>query len=262
MKNDVTRLDISMRRRSLIGYCAGMALYTLVIVALYPSFKGSTSLDNLVKSDATAVALFGISGSISSSGGWLNANIYANFFPLIMLLLTVGYGAAALAGQDEDGTLGLMVALPIARPSILLQKVAAMVTQGLILAIVVAVCVVIGRAFQLTTTVGDIAGISLAVLLMSLDFGIVTMAIGAWTGRKGTAVGVGAALAASSYLISSLAPVVSGIRPLRYLSLFYWSVGNNQISSGVELWSYVVLIAVGACALCAASFAFRAADLH
>ena len=63
-----------------------MALYALVVVALYPAFKNSTSLDTLVKNDATAAALFGITGKISSSGGWLNANIYANFFPLVMLL--------------------------------------------------------------------------------------------------------------------------------------------------------------------------------
>src|SRR5690242_655797 len=105
MPVDVTRLDLSGRRRSLAGYTAGMAVYTLVVVALYPAFKDSTSLDSLVKNDATAAALFGVTGSISTSGGWLNANIYANFLPLIMLLLTVGYGAAAIAGQHEDGTL-------------------------------------------------------------------------------------------------------------------------------------------------------------
>ena len=35
----------------------------------------------------------------------MNANIYANFLPLIILMLTIGYGARCLAGQDEDGTL-------------------------------------------------------------------------------------------------------------------------------------------------------------
>lgn len=108
MRAEITQLDVSSRRRSLVGYSIGMALYALVIVSLYPAFKHSTSLDNLVKTDSTAAALFGISGKISSSGGWLNANIYVNFFPLIMLLMTVGYGAASLAGQDEDGTLCLL----------------------------------------------------------------------------------------------------------------------------------------------------------
>ena len=109
MLTNVTRLDLRLRRRSAIGYAAGMAVYTLVVVALYPAFKNETSLNRL--SGSTAAALFGVTGPLTSPAGWLNANIYANFFPLIMLLLTIGYGAAALAGQDEDGTLALITAL-------------------------------------------------------------------------------------------------------------------------------------------------------
>ena len=80
MPADVTRLDLRLRRRSTIGYAAaGMALYTLVVVALYPSFKNSTSLNSL--SGSTAAALFGVTGPLTSPGGWLNGNIYGNFFP-------------------------------------------------------------------------------------------------------------------------------------------------------------------------------------
>jgi beta-exotoxin I transport system permease protein len=259
---DIARLDVSGRRRSLVGYTLGMAVYALVVVALYPAFKESTSLDKLVESDSTAAALFGVTGPLSSSGGWLNGNIYANFFPLIMLLLTIGYGAASLAGQDEDGTLCLIATLPVRRKAIALQKVAAMAGQAGVLAIVVAVCVLIGRSFQLTTTVGNVVGSSAAVCLLGLDFGLVAMAVGALTGRRATAIAVGTGLAAASYLIASLAAVVSWIRPAKYLSLFYWSVGDNQISNGVSLLDFAVLVAVGLGAVYAAVIAFRRLDLH
>ena len=178
-----------------------MALYTLVVVALYPSFRHQTSLDSL--SGSTAAALLGITGKLTSPGGWLNANIYGNFFPLIMLLLTVGYGAAALAGQDEDGTLALVTALPIRRRAILLQKAGAMAVQALLLAVAVAICVIIGRGFQLSISPADTVAVSGALVLMGLDFGLITMAVGAATGRRGTALGAGAGLAAASYLVSS-----------------------------------------------------------
>lgn len=262
MHTDIARLDVSMRRRSVIGYTVGMALYALVVVALYPAFKSSTSLDSLVTSNSTAAALFGVTGSLSSSSGWLNGNIYANFFPLLMLLVTVGYGAAALAGQDEEGTLCLIAALPIRRMRIVLQKVGAVALQAAILAATVALCVLIGRSFELTVSVGTVASSSAAVFLMGIDFGIITMAVGAFTGRRGTAVGVGGALAAASYLLSSLAPVVSWIRPARYLSLFYWSVGNDQITNGVSLADYAVLVLVGLVAVYAAIACFRRLDLH
>jgi ABC-2 type transport system permease protein len=196
-----------------------MALYTLIVVALYPSFKNSTSLDSLTGS--TAAALFGVTGKLTSAGGWLNGNIYGNFFPLIMLLMTIGYGAACLAGQDEDGTLALMATLPTRRRAIVFQKVMAMALQALFLAATVTACVVIGHGFQLAVGLGDAVAIAVALTLMGLDFGVITMAIGAATGRRGTALGVGAGLAAASYLLSSLASTISGIRPGRYLSLFY-----------------------------------------
>jgi ABC-2 type transport system permease protein len=255
-------LDLSNRRRSLIGYCLGMAVYTLVVVAMYPAFKTSDSLDKFIASDSTAAALFGISGSISTSSGWLNGNIYANFFPLVLLLLTVGYGASCLAGQDEDGTLGLLAVLPVHRTVIVANKAAAMAAQAAALAATVAVLVIIGRSFQLSVTVANVVSVSAATLLMGLDFGLVTMAAGALTGRRGTAIGAGTALAAASYLISSLAPVTSWIRPGRYASLFYWSVGNSQISHGVSVGDYAVLIAVGLCALAAAMLAFRRLDIR
>ncbi len=179
-----------------------------------------------------------------------------------MLLLTIGYGAACLAGQDEDGTLGLLTVLPVRRTAIVAQKAAAMAAQAALLTVTVAVFVILGRSFQLDVTITSVASVSAAVFLMGLDFGLVTMAIGALTGRRGTAIGTGTALAAASYLVSSLAPVTSWIRPGRYASLFYWSVGNSQISGGVSPGDYAVLTITGLCALAAAILAFRRLDIH
>ena len=163
-----------------------------------------------------------------------------------MLLLTIGYGASCLAGQDEDGTLGLLAVLPVRRSVIVANKAAAMAAQAAALAATVAVLVIIGRSFQLSTTASNVVSVSAAVFLLGLDFGLITMAAGALTGRRGTAIGAGTAPAAASYLVSSLAPVTSWIRPGRYASLFYWSV----------------LAAVGLCALTAAMLAFRRLDIH
>lgn len=259
MLANVTRLDLRLRRRSTIWYATGMAAYTLVVVVLYPSFRHQTSLNSL--SGSTAAALFGITGKLTSPGGWLNANIYGNFFPLIVLLLTVGYGAAAVAGQDEDGTLALVATLPIRRRAIVLQKAAAMTVQVLPLAAGVAVCVVIGRGFQLSISPVDTIAVSAAVVLMGLDFGLITMAVGVVTGKRGTALGAGAGLAAASYLVSSLASTISIIRPGRYLSLLYWSAGNDQISRGVSAIDFAVLFGVGLAVLAAAMTAFGRADL-
>jgi ABC-2 type transport system permease protein len=203
-----------------------MAGYTLVVVALYPAFKNQTSLNSL--SGSTAAALFGITGSLTSPGGWLNANIYANFLPLIMLLLTIGYGAACLAGQDENGTLALLTALPVRRRAIVLQKAGAVAVQAVLLAGAVTVCVVIGRGFQLAVSPADAVAIAAAVILMGLDFGLITMAAGAVTGRRGTALGLGAGLAAASYLPAQLPRRHDLLDPPRTLPVTVLLVGRRQ----------------------------------
>lgn len=262
MQADISRLDLRLRRRSLIGYTAGMALYALVIVALYPQFKNSVSLDQLTKNGNAVAALFGATGSLTSPAGWLNSNIYANFLPLIMLLITVGYGASCIAGQDEDGTLCLAVTLPVTRRRVLLEKTLTLAVQAGLLGVATMICVLAGRGSGLNIPVAHVAGMTVAVILLGIDFGLLAMTLGSWTGSRGTALGITATAAAASYLISSLAPVIAWIRPARYASLFYWSVGNAQLSGGLTLASAAVLAAVGIALLLAATAAFTRLDLH
>lgn len=262
MPAEIAWLDLQNRRRSMIWYAVGMGLYMLVIVVLYPSFKHSTELNKLTQGNSPLAALFGATGTLTSPAGWMNVNAYANFLPLIMLLLTIGYGAGAIAGQDEDGTLGLLVVLPVARERILVQKIVAMVAQALILAVTVAVCVYIGRAFQVALAPGHVATATLAVLALGVDLGLIALALGAATGSRGTAIGITSAIAAVCYLISSLAPVVHWIKPLRFASLFYWSVGNDQLAKGAALGSFVVFTAVAIVAAIAARAAFSRLDVR
>ena len=262
MHADITRLDLRLRRRSLLGYTAGMALYALVIVALYPQFKNSVSLDQITKNGSAVAALFGATGSLTSPTGWLDTNIYVNFLPLIMLLITIGYGASCIAGQDEDGTLSLAAALPVSRRGILLQKTLTLAIQAIALGLATMVCVIAGRGFDLQVPLGDLAGITAGVVLLGIDFGMLAVALGSWTGRRGTALGVTATIAAASYLISSLAPVVAWIRPARFASLFYWSVGNSQLSTGLTGASAAVLAAAGIALMIASAVAIGQQDLH
>ena len=260
MHAEVTFLDLRLRRRLLLGYLLGMAFYALVVVVLYPQFKDATSLDQF--SGSTAAALFGVTGQLTSPEGWLNGNIYQNFLPLVMLLIAIGYGASSIAGQDEDGTLSLATTLPMTRRSVLLQKVLTLTVQVIGLALLTALCVVAGRAFELPVSLAHLAGISIGAALLGLDFGLLALAVGVWSGSRGLALGVAAALAAVSYLVSSLAPVIPWTRPARYASLFYWSIGNGQLERGLSAASAAVLLMVAALLLIVAIFEFDRLDLH
>ncbi len=258
---EITALDLASRRRSLIAYSAGMAIYVVIIVALYPSFKDQTSLNDFTTNQQGLAALFGISGSLTTPTGWMSANIYANFLPLILLMLTIGYGAWCLAGQEHDGRLELVMSLPFTRTRVVLEKVVTMVILAGVLSIVVFLAALVGRAFELTLDVGHLATASLGVMLLGIDLGLLALAAGGASGNRGFALASASTVAVASFLLSSLAPVIDWLKPLRYLSLFYWAIGNGQLDNGLSIGDAVVLVSVGAVVAIAATRLFGHHDL-
>jgi ABC-2 type transport system permease protein len=262
MSVDITVLDLRLRRRLIIGYTLGMATYAAIVVALYPSFKNDAGLNQLSKSGSTVAAALGASGTLTDPPGWLSVNLYANFVPLIVLLATIGYGASCIAGQDEDGTLGLVAAMPLTRRGITIGKLTGLGAQALPVPIVTALCVVAGRGVNLDIDAGPLLGITAGVILLGLLFGTLALLIGAITGSRGVALGITSAVAATSYLINSLAPSVHWLRPARYVSAFFYAVGDNQLQHGLPLtWAGVLVITTMALAT-AAMIAFNRLDVH
>lgn len=246
MPADIARLDLRRRRRSMAWYTAGMAVYAFLIVAMYPTVATDSTLESLTTGNPKVMALLGVAGSLTSPVGWVSGNLYANFLPLVVLLLTIGYGASSMAGQSEDGTLGLVATLPVTRTQLVLQKAAVLVLVAVPLGIVTAACVLAGRHYDLHLATGALLGTTAAVVLLGVDFGLLALLVGVVSASRGLALGLTSALAAASYLLSSLAPVVSWARSVRGSSLFYWAVGDGQLSSGPSFAAWTVLLAVAA----------------
>ena len=259
---EVARVDLRSRRKSLVGYAVGLGLYTLVIVALYPAFKDSTSLDKILKESPSIAALFGISGSITSPDGWTNANLYANFLPLIVLLLTIGYGAAAVAGEEEAGRLDLIVSLPLSRRRIIAEKSAVMLLQA------GSVCVVTYGACSsdVPSIYGSMRGISPPQHLASCCSESASGSSPSRSVPRAANVdprsGSPPHSHAAAYLLSSLGPVVSWLDNWRVLSPFYWAIGNNQLNRGLGWDGLLVLGGITTAAITAAVISFERHDLR
>lgn len=262
MSSGILMLDLRLRRRAAIGTAIGAAAYLLLVIAVYPNFKSDTAFDDVIRANPTAAAAFGINGSITSPEGWLSANMYANFGPLLALLLTIGYGAAAVAGQDADGTLGLLATLPLTRTRILLQKVAALLALASVVpAVAYAVCL-LGPHFDLHPDLRRLVEVSIATTLLAFDIGVLALLAGAVTGSRGAAIGVATGTAAAAYLVGSLAAAVPTLRAARWGSPFTWAVADSQLTTGVTTREFVALIALGAALVALCVPAWRHRDIH
>lgn len=262
MSTDITRLDLRMRRRGLWGYGLGMALYAGLIVALYPTFRNDTSMNALAQGNTTMAALFGITGSLTSPTGWMNANLYANFVPLVVLLMTIGYGASCVAGQDEDAQLGLVAVLPLSRRSLVTQKAAALAVLAMPVPLVTLVVALSGRRFELNLAPGALLGVTAGTVLLGLDLGLLALLLGCLTGSRAFALAASASTAALAYLISSLAAVIDWIHTVRDASPFYWAVGNNQVAHGLTPAHVLALLLLGAVLLAGSGWAFQRIDIQ
>ena len=136
MPAELLRLDLRLRRRSLVGTAVGAAAYLFVVIAAYPSFRHDTSFDQVIATNPSAAAAFGINGSITSPAGWLSSNLYANLGPLLALLLTIGYGASAIAGQNSEGLLGIVATQPLSRVRIVRAKLACLLATAAVVPVV------------------------------------------------------------------------------------------------------------------------------
>jgi ABC-2 type transport system permease protein len=249
---ELTLMDLRLRRRSMLWYAVGMAAYAFLVVAMYPTMKNDTALSDMMKGNETAAALFGVTGSLTSPVGWTNANLYANFLPLLVLLLTIGYGANAIAGQCEEGVLGVLASLPLSRRRLVLEKTLALVVVAVPMALATMAVMLIGPRYDLDLGVWPLIGTTLTLVLLGVDFGLLALTVGTTTGRRGVALATTSVLAAAAYLVSSLAPVISWAHTIRYASPFYWAVGDNQLADGPSATAITVLTAIAIALLTAA----------
>jgi ABC-2 type transport system permease protein len=177
-------------------------------------------------------------------------------------MVTIGYGASCIAGQDEDGTLGLLATLPVPRRAIALQKATAMVALSLPVPIVTGLCVLVGRGFSLDIELWNLVGTTVGVVLLGLAFGMLAMLVAAAGASRATAIGVASAVAAASYLVSSLSAAIDWLHSAKYASLFYYAVGDNQLDEGLSWLSLAVLLGTTVVLLVVAVFAFDGRDIH
>jgi len=167
-----------------------------------------------------------------------------------------------LAGEDESGTLELLLANPVSRRRVVLEKTFAVVAGVTVLALVTGVAIVgLGAAVDLGVPIGRVAGTCLGAMLFAALLGSIAMAVGAWTGSRSTALGLAAGLGVAGYLLNALSQLTSALEPLRYASPFYHASGVDPLVNGLPVANFAALALVILLAVVATVVAFDRRDL-
>lgn len=257
----VLRWSLDERRRSLVLWGLAIAAVSAMYLAFYPSMANE-DMEALIAGLPEALREGMGWDRIATGAGYLESTVYGLLAPALLLVFAVSHGARLVAGEEEGGTLELESTSPVGRPALALQRFGTLALSLLVLCgVLVVVTLLLAPALDMGIGAGNILAAGLGLWLFVLAVGSVTFAVGAGTGRRGTALGVGAAFAVASYMGHALAPMAEGADWLDSVSPFGWYLAGDPLVEGVDAGRFGALLVVVVVALLAGLAAFRRRDL-
>ena len=267
------------RRRSTIFWTVGVAAIVVVNAAFYPSLKEFFA-DFQNQGNAGVNSLLGLTGGIDPSSplGYLWSNLYSNIVPWMLMALGIALGAAAIAGDEEAGTLEYTLSSTATRGQILITRFAGVFT------ILLGVAAFSGLALLATAPLFDLTGDKTVMIdgqtLTNPGLGLSNVAVGTFsafaiataeaaiaflvgavTGDKSRAIGVAAGIAVASYVFYTLATLTGILKFVTWLSSWRWYISGAMFINGLR-WEVVLPFAFAAVCGGIAWVAFQRRDLQ
>lgn len=255
--------EMRFRRNAIIGWGLGLCFFPVVYVGLYPSFADQMANFQEMMDLAIYQAL-GI--SMASFEGYV-ASTVTNLIPVILAIYAVISGTGTLAGEEDDGRLETIVALPIPRWHIVAVKAAAL---GLALALILAITsagagltlAAIGSQINTAMTPLRMFWSLMAAWPLVLAFAMISLFLGAFCPSRRTAAALATVVVVASYLGNNLAGMISSLERIKGLFLFnYFEATGEALINGQQPANLVVLIVVALIALGLAIFFFQRRDI-
>ena len=253
MLGSVFAKSLRDQRWALLGWSTGVAFLVLVEAAVWPTMRDMPNLDELLQGYPDAMKdLFDLD-AMSTAQGFMNAELFTLVLPMLFIGFAVSRGARLIAGEEERGTLDVVLLTPVSTRTLLLQKAAAVAVSVLSLGLVLfASLLAAAPVFDLDLGVADVASGALAMTLLGIEFGFVSLAVGAATGRRAIALAVAGVLAVSGYVLYALGQIVDAVEPWQPLSPFHQAVAEGPLGAGLPAsfgWLAIVALAVLAAAV-------------
>lgn len=236
--------------------------------SLWPSLQDTfTDLPPSLR-DTLATVLAG--SDLTTPVGWMNAEVMSVSAPIGVIAVAVISIVRAVAGEEEDQTVGLLLSAPLSRTTFLLAKATATVGHVLVAVAGLALGLVVGSwVGDLGLSTIGIVGACVHAGLLGLFFGGVAAVASAATGARRLSSAIAAAAAVVAFAVNAFVPLVDfGALPLvdsaglARLSPWYYSTSSNPLANGPDPLDVAVLATGTALLLVVAVVALRRRDLR
>lgn len=244
------------RKISLIAYSIGVAIFTEMYVAIFPSFADQQDVfDELL--EAYPDEMFEVLGlekatfSLSELEPWLATEQFSLVWPIMAVIFAVSFGGAQIASEIEKGTIEVPLAQPIARTRLFLGRYLAGLAHILVFVLIsvfaaIPLAAIHGIDYQLPNYFSMAA---LALLFATAVFSLSMLASSIFSekGKSNFAVG---GLIILMYVINIISAFLESLENLKYFSFFHYYdfsaalIDNSLDATGLLVFAGVSLVAV------------------
>lgn len=255
--------DLRLRWRSLMWWAIGVIALVALSDAFYPSIAGDPSLNEVMEQIPESLRPLLGPEDITSPVGYLASQLYLSLLPALLLVFAIGRGVAALAGEEEDHTLDLLLAQPISRTSLYVQKFIGIALGIAVLSIASWLpTALLANPTGLDIPAASLASATLQLFALALFFGALAMSVSSAVGRKGVGIAVAAGVAFVTFLIDGLGQSVSWLADVRPLTPWRWYDATTALSDGFVWTSFLVLVGAALIAAAVGLWAFDRRNLR
>jgi ABC-2 type transport system permease protein len=250
-------------RRGWIGWAFALAAVAAMYAGFWPSIGNNPDMTKALEAYPESLKEAMHMQDLTQPESYLGATVFGLLIPLLLAVFAISAGVKAIAGDEEAGTLDLVLAHPVSRVSLALQRFSAIAAALTAITGLLALAIIglRGPADFAEVSVGNILAICLQLALFGLFFAALSYAVGAWTGKRVAAIGVGAAVVVFAYLADSFLPQVDGLHWTEAISPFDWYLGGEPLRNGLQLGHAALLLGVAMLLVALGTWRFNRRDV-
>jgi len=228
--------SIKLRRISITIFVLVAFFYTILIGSFFPTIqKNAEQFNKLMEYYPESLLAF-LGGDIlqfSTFEGFLSLE-YLNFFWVFIAGgLALAFATAAIAQENENGTLELMLWQPISRTKYLFAKIVTLILLMLIMTVVTVLGAFIS-ASSIDVSISHSAFWIWAVdgFLLLLAFSGISFLLSVIFNERGRANMIAISVLIVSYILNGLAEIIDKIKDFQFLSLFHYYNSQEILKTG------------------------------
>jgi ABC-2 type transport system permease protein len=256
--------ELRFRRNAIIGWAIGLCFLPVVYLGAYPQF--AHELDNMQSiMELDIYKAMGMEG-FATFEDWI-ASTVINIVPILLAIYAVIDGTGTLAGEEDNGRLELIIALPIPRWQIVTVKAIAHAVALVLILLTVAIAttvVFLSIKSQVETTLValDVFWSVLYAWPLVMAFGMISLFLGTFSPRRRIGALIATVVVIVSYFGSNLAGQVAALSSLEPLFLYtYLDATAGLFETGPRASDLLTLLGVALVAFLLAVVFFGRRDI-